>query len=114
MVRLPDDIITTVLNLQRRLLEGIDEAKAAEAAIFERYGETDTTATVLEQLQNAAERLRVPYLGLFQLLLRISEVQPIAPPAMLNSLAQTIGRAQAAVDASAASVQEAKRDWNIL
>lgn len=34
MVRLPDDIITTVLNLQRRLLEGIDEAKAAEIAIF--------------------------------------------------------------------------------
>ncbi|MCL1464332.1 hypothetical protein [Argonema galeatum] len=31
-----------------------------------------------------------------------------------NSLAQSIGRAQAAVDASAASVQEAKRDWNIL
>lgn len=114
MVRLPDDTITTVLNLQKRLLEGIDEAKAAEIAIFEQYGETDVTATVLEQLQNAAERLRTPYLGLFQLLLRIAEAQPTAPPAMLNSLTQTIGRAQAAADASSASVQEAKRDWNIL
>jgi len=27
MVRLPDDIITTVLNLQTRLLEGIDQHK---------------------------------------------------------------------------------------
>ncbi len=114
MARFPEETITTVLHLQRLLLLGIDEAKAAEAAIFERYGETDATATVLEQLQNAAERLRVPYLGLFQLLLRIAEAQPMAPPAMLNSLAQTIGRSQAAVDASAASVQEAKRDWNIL
>ena len=32
--------ITSALNLQRRLLEGIDAAKAAESAIFEQSGET--------------------------------------------------------------------------
>jgi len=58
MAKLPDETITSALNLQRRLLEGIDAAKAAESAIFEQSGETDATATVLDQLQNSAERLR--------------------------------------------------------
>ena len=114
MAKLPDETITSVLNLQRRLLEGIDAAKAAESAIFEQFGETDTTATVLDQLQNAAERLREPYSRLYTLLLRIAEAQPIASDAMLDLLYRSIEQGQAALDASSASVQEAKRDWNIL
>ncbi|XZO01510.1 MAG: hypothetical protein ACM65L_23965 [Microcoleus sp.] len=39
MAKLPDETITSALNLQRRLLEGIDAAKAAESAIFEQSGE---------------------------------------------------------------------------
>ncbi|MEG3895667.1 MULTISPECIES: hypothetical protein [unclassified Microcoleus] len=113
MAKLPDETITSALNLQRRLLEGIDTAKAAESAIFEQFGETDTTATVLEQLQNAAERLREPYSRLCTLLLRIAEAQP-ASSAMLDLLYRSIEQGQAALDASSASVQEAKRDWNIL
>ncbi|AFZ06536.1 hypothetical protein Osc7112_2066 [Oscillatoria nigro-viridis PCC 7112] len=110
MTRLPDETIASALNLQRRLLEGIDTAKAAESAIFEQFGETDTTATVLEQLQNAAERLREPYSRLCTVLLRIAEAQPASSALLYRSIEQ----GQAALDASAASVQEAKRDWNIL
>ena len=95
-------------------MAGIDEAKAAEFAIFEQYGETEATATALEQLQNAAERLRDPYSRFYTLLLPISESQPLASSAMLNLLAQTIEQTQAALDASPASVQEAKMDWNII
>ncbi|MCC3404188.1 MAG: hypothetical protein JGK17_00955 [Microcoleus sp. PH2017_10_PVI_O_A] len=113
MAKLPDKTITSALNLQRRLLEGIDAAKAAESAIFEQSGETDATATVLDQLQNSAERLREPYSRLYTLLLRIAEAQP-ASSAMLDLLYRSIEQGQAALDASAASVQEAKRDWNIL
>ncbi|OCR00500.1 hypothetical protein BCD67_10935 [Oscillatoriales cyanobacterium USR001] len=114
MAKLPAETIASILNLQARLLAGIDVAKAAEFAIFEQYGETEGTATVLEQLQNAAERLRNPYSRFYTLLLRISESQPMASSAMLNLLAQTIEQAQAALAASAASVQEAKIDWNII
>jgi len=70
MALLPDDIMVRVLNLQRRLLEGIDAARAVEGAIFEIYGERETTATVLEQLQNATERLRNPYSRFYTLLSR--------------------------------------------
>lgn len=73
MAKLPDETITSALNLQRRLLEGIDAASSAESAIFEQSGETDATATVLDQLQNSAERLREPYSRLYTLLLRIAE-----------------------------------------
>lgn len=38
MAKLAQETITTILNLQQRLLAGIDEAKAAEFAIFEQYG----------------------------------------------------------------------------
>ncbi|WP_449419537.1 hypothetical protein [Phormidium nigroviride] len=114
MAKLPQETIATILNLQARLLAGIDAAKAAEFAIFEQYGETEATATVLEQLQNATKRLRDPYSRFYTLLLRIAESQPLACSAMLNLLAQTIEQTQAALAASAASVQEAKIDWNII
>jgi hypothetical protein len=114
MALLPDDIMVRVLNLQRRLLEGIDAARAVEGAIFEIYGERETTATVLEQLQNATERLRNPYSRFYTLLLRIAEAQPIASSAMLNLLAQTIEQAEADVDAVEASIREAKRDFDLL
>jgi hypothetical protein len=114
MAKLPQETIATILNLQQRLLAGIDEAKAVEFAIFEQYGDMEATATVLEQLQNAAERLRDPYSRLYTLLLRIAEAQPIASPAMLNLLYRSVEQGQVALEASSASVAEAKRDWNIL
>ncbi|MGA9378618.1 MAG: hypothetical protein WBV73_07590 [Phormidium sp.] len=98
---------------KRRLLEGIDEAKAAEADIFEQYGETDEIEVVLQQLQNATERLRNPYSRFCTLLLRIAEAQPIASTAMLNLLAQTIEQAQADADAVEATIRETKRDFNL-
>ncbi|MCC3532145.1 MAG: hypothetical protein JGK21_29880 [Microcoleus sp. PH2017_22_RUC_O_B] len=114
MAKLAQETIANILNLQQRLLAGIDEAKSAEFAIFEQYGEIEATATVLDQLQNAAERLREPYSRLYTLLLRIAEDQPIASSAMLDLLYRSIEQGQVALDASLASVQEAKRDWNIL
>ena len=40
-------------------------------------------------------------------------MQPIASTATLELLAQTIEQAQATADAGHASVQEAKKDWNL-
>jgi len=116
MAKLAQETIANILNLQQWLLAGIDEAKAAEFAIFEQYGEIEATATVLEQLQNATERLRNPYSRFYTLLLRISESQPTASSAMLNLLAQTIEQAEAEADADAveAAIGEAKIDFNLL
>ena len=67
----------------------------------------------LEELQNARERLISRYSGLYKLFLRILEMQPTAPTAMLNILAQTIEQGQAVRDAPGASVEEVKRSWNL-
>lgn len=113
MAKLPNQTLTTILTLQRRLLESIDEAKAAEFHLFEEFGETEETTPELEQLQNSAERLRNPYSRLYSLTLGIAEAQPTASTAMLNLLVQTIEEAQAATDAVDASIQEIKRSWNL-
>lgn len=114
MAKLPDETLTILFTLQRQLVEGIDEAAATESMIFEQFGETEVTLPVLEQLQNVRERLMGPYSRLSALLPRIAEYQPIAPADMLNLLYQTVEQAQAARDASVASVREAKRDFDLL
>lgn len=114
MANLPNETITTVLNLERRLLQLINESTAAGFIILEQYGETEATITDLEILQNARERSTSYYIRLYRLLLQISESQPVATSATLNLLAQSIQETQAIADASEATIQEAKRDWNIL
>ncbi len=113
MAKLSDEIIISVLNLERKLLNGINEAKAIELAIFEIYGETEETGIVLEQLQNSVERLRNPYSRFCTLLLRIAEEQPLTSPAMLELLEQSIQQTQANLDAVEATIKEIKRDWKL-
>jgi len=50
MVKLPDQTLTTIFYLQRRLVELIDEAKAVEFAIFEQFGENEATLPELDQM----------------------------------------------------------------
>jgi hypothetical protein len=113
MAKLSEQTLLSILNLQRRLIEGIDTATALESLLFQQFGETDATKSDLEQLQNIRHRLADPYSRLCTLLLRVAEFQPMAPTAMLNLLDRTIEFGQAAVDAAQASVQEISRDWSL-
>ncbi len=113
MAKLSDEILTIIFSLQRQLLEGIDEAAATESMIFEQFGETEVTLPVLEQLHNVRERLMEPYSRLSALLPRIAEYQPSVPADVLNLLYKTIQQAQAARDATEASVREAKSDFDL-
>lgn len=113
VAKLPEQTLTTIFNLQRRLMQLIDEAKATEWALLQRYGETEESVIELEQLQSGAERLRDSYLRLSKLLLAISEVQPTAPAAMLELLAKAIEQGAATAEAVEASTQESKRIWNL-
>lgn len=69
--------------------------------------------TVLKQLTNIKERAISSYSRLSNLLLRIPEMQPLAPSATLELLSKTIEQAQATADAGDATVREAKTDWNL-
>lgn len=113
MAELSEETITIILELQKRLVKLINQAAATEFAIFEKFGETAATATVLEQLPNIRERAISSYSRLSNMLLRTSEFQPIATPAMLELLTQTIEQATATADAGVATILEAKSDWNI-
>ena len=113
MANLPEETITTVFNLQRRLLQLINEATAAGFIILEQYGETEATIIALDQLQNVRERATSYYIRLYRLLLQIAESQPVATFATLNLLAQSIQETRAIADASEATVQEAKRDFDL-
>ncbi len=113
MASLADEIITVIFDLQRRFLKHIDSASASEAAIFEQFGETESTIYELEQLQNVRERATSSYSRLQVLLLRIAEAQPAATPATLDLLAQSIEQAQATDAAAKASIQEIKLNWDL-
>lgn len=78
MAQLPEETITTVLNLQRRLLTIIHEATATGYNIVERYGETEVTVSDLDQLDNVQERADTYHSRFYNLLRRIAESQPIA------------------------------------
>ena len=110
MTKLPDETITTVFTLQRRLLERINEATATALNIFEQFGETELTVSELEQLDNIRERATSAYSRLYTLLLRIAESQPVATSATLTLLARLIEQAQATESASEATIQEIKSD----
>lgn len=114
MAKLPSEIKATILNLLGKLAELIDEAAATESLIAEQFGETEISIPILEQLQDARERLRNPYNRLCTLFLNIAESQPNASAAVLNLLYQTIEQAQANADAVAATIQESKRDIDLL
>jgi hypothetical protein len=113
MADLSETTTTTVFNLQRRLLKMINEATKYALIIFEQHGETEITMPDLEILENVRERSTSYYTRLYRLLLQITESQPVATPAMLEMLAQSIEQIQVSADAGEATVQEVKRDWNL-
>jgi hypothetical protein len=114
MSKLPASTLDESLSLQLQLLNGVDETTATEWVLFDREGETEITVEALDQLQNAAERLKDRCSRLSVLLLRIAEAQPASPAATLDLLQQTIASGQNSVYAVQATVQEVKRDWNLL
>lgn len=78
MAQLPEETITTVLNLQRRLLAIIDQAAAIDFLILEQYGETEATLIDLEQLQNIKERADTYYTRFYRLLRQIAQAQTLS------------------------------------
>jgi hypothetical protein len=107
------ETIEKILELMGRLSILIDTTSSTELSIFNTYGETEEMVYVLEQLQNTKERGISSYSRLSTLLLKVSEVQPSAPVAMIEMLITAIEQAQATVDAGEATVKEARNDWSI-
>ena len=114
MAKLPDETLTTVFSLQRQLLERVDKATATEFALLDQFGETEDTIPELDELQSIRERADSYYSRFYTTLRRIYESQPVASSANLELLARFIDDAQATADATEASIQDIKRNWNLL
>ena len=112
VAKLPDSIITNIFTLQRRLIECIDATTAMEFRLFQEIGETSETRPELEELQNIKERLLSSNSRLYNLLLRVSQSQPIASKGVLDLLYESIELAQTCLDTSIASLQDIQRNWN--
>ncbi|MGB8701405.1 MAG: hypothetical protein WCD18_18480 [Thermosynechococcaceae cyanobacterium] len=113
MAEISKETIEKILELMGRLSILIDTTSSTELSTFNTYGETEEMVYVLEQLQNTKERGISSYSRLSTLLLKVSEVQPSAPVAMIEMLNKAIEQAQATVDAGEATVREARNDWSI-
>jgi hypothetical protein len=112
MAKLPDNILTDIFILIRRIIECIDATSALEFRLFQQWGETVETLPELEELQSIRERLLSPYSRLHTLVLKTAESQPAAPNDVLNLLYRAVETGEATVDASIASLEEIQRNWN--
>jgi hypothetical protein len=112
VAKLPDSIITNIFTLQRRLVECIDATTAMEFRLFQEIGETAETRPELDELQNIQERLLSSHSRLYNLLLRVSQSQPMASKGVLDLLYESIELAEACLDTSIASLQDIQRNWN--
>lgn len=86
MAEISKETIKKILELMGKLSILIDTASSLELLIFNTYGQTQELFYVLEQLQNTKERGITSYSRLSTLLLKVSEIQPSAPVAMITML----------------------------
>jgi 3-methyladenine DNA glycosylase/8-oxoguanine DNA glycosylase len=113
MAKLPRETSETIWSLKRQALEIVEEATAAEAAIFELFGETGTTVPFMDEMKSVAQEAASSFSQLSNLQLRIAETQTTASYDMLELLARVIARTQARIPAWERSIQEVKIEWNL-
>jgi hypothetical protein len=113
MAKLPDATIAIVLNLQRPLLERIDEATKAGFMLRADYSETEETIPELDELQSIRERADSYYTRFYITLRRIYEAQPIAHSDSLKLVTKYIEDAEVTIEVIQASIQDIRRNWNL-
>lgn len=112
MAKLPEETTVTINNLKQQLLGILDNSTATEFMLFERFSETETTISILEELKSVAER-STSWFSRLVIQLRIAQSQPTATFDMLKLLSEAIVRIQAEAPAMERSIQEVKIDWNV-
>jgi hypothetical protein len=114
MAQISDELKSTLGKLQQALLSIVEEAKAAEFMLMERYGETNESVVVLDELTAIAQQAADLYVQISRLLLRTAEIQPSITPDMLGLLMDRVATISNRVPPLERSVQEIKADWGLL
>jgi hypothetical protein len=114
MAKLTPEYRAVIWELKQRLLDIVDEAKAAEFNLLDSWGETDSTIIALEQLTEIAQQAVERFSQISILQIRIAQSQPAAGADLLRLLDERVNTIQNRVAALERSTQEIKSDWNLL
>jgi thiamine biosynthesis lipoprotein ApbE len=99
--------------VQRTFKTSSENVTEAAFIVFERFGETDITITVLHALKDIAEQAASQFSQLSTLHLRVANAQPTISPDMLELLTQVIAIAYQKVPALERSVEDIKVEWSL-
>jgi hypothetical protein len=114
MAQISAEFQSNIRNLQQNLLDIVDNAKATEFILLERFGENNQTIIVLEELTAIAQQASDLYIQISRLLLRTAEIQPSITSDMLSLLIEKVAIIENRVPALERSIREVKSDWNLL
>lgn len=114
MAKISPELKLNLTNLQKILLDIVDETKAAEFLLLERFGETNETIIALDELTAISQQAADLYIQISRLLLRTAEIQPAITPDLLRLLEERIATIDNRVPALERSTQEIKTDWGLL
>jgi hypothetical protein len=112
MAKLSPESKQLIINLKNRLLDIVDESKAVEFAILNRFGETAETLDSLEQLTEIALQAESRFSQLSNLEIRAAQSQPIISPDLLRFIEEVIKTTQVRIPALMRSVEEIKLEWS--
>ncbi len=110
MAKLSSEITESLNQLRQQLIEVINDATGTEFTLFERYGETEGTLIVLDELKNVSQDASSSFNQLCNSQLRIAESQPVAALDILELLDRMIERSQIRIPAWQRSIKEIKLD----
>lgn len=113
MAQFPSETTETIWTLLRQLLTLVEDARAAEFTLFDRFRETEETIDYLEELKGVALDAASRYAQLTNIQLRITEAQPVPPNDILRLLYQAIDQNQLRIPALERSIEEIKIEWNL-
>jgi hypothetical protein len=114
MAELPQDTAEIVWSLKRELLRFVNDATATEFAILEFFGENELTVVIFDELSSVRQKASDWFERLSSLQLRSADSQPVVSSDMLYLVERSITQIQASLPAMEQSIQEVKKEWNLL
>lgn len=112
MAKLSPESKQLIINLKNQLLEIVDQAKAVEFAMLNRFGETAETLESLDQLTEIAIQAETRFSQLSNLEIRIAQSQPIISPNLLRFIEGVVDTTQVRIPTLLRSIEEVRLQWS--
>ncbi|WP_019499618.1 hypothetical protein [Pseudanabaena sp. PCC 6802] len=114
MADLPQDMADIIWHLKRELLSLVNDTTATEFMVLELFGENELTEVIFGELSNVREKASSWFERLSSLQLLSADSQPVIASDMLYLIERSIEQIQANLPAMKQSIQEVKKDWDLI